>query len=112
MDGLAKLAADVKGVRMIAAFGDETQALLMYDLSTGPFGVLTCAKHLIVKDGKITRDQITFDSFQIRLKVTRPIDGSARPRPAAFQHQHRFVRPCSHSLERSIRRWRREDVVE
>ena len=38
----------------------------MYDLQTGPWGPLTCAKHLRVRDGKITRDQLTFDSFKIR----------------------------------------------
>ena len=66
VEGLTKLAAGVKGVKIIAAFGDETQALLMYDLSTGPYGILTCAKHLTIKDGKITRDQLAFDSFPIR----------------------------------------------
>jgi len=66
LDGLAKLARDVTGVRMIADFGDESEALLMYDLITGPYGKLTCAKHLTVRGGKITRDQLTFDSFKIR----------------------------------------------
>jgi hypothetical protein len=66
LDGLTKLAHDVTGVRMIAEFGNDSEALVMYDLLTGPYGKLTCAKHLTVRDGKITRDQLTFDSFKIR----------------------------------------------
>jgi len=66
LDGLTKLARDVTGVSMIAEFGNDSEALLMYDLQTGPWGRLTCAKHLRVRDGKITRDQLTFDSFKIR----------------------------------------------
>lgn len=66
LKGLTGLARDVVGFRMIAAFGDKDQALLMYDLITRPYGTLTCAKHLTVSDGKIQRDKLTFDSYQIR----------------------------------------------
>lgn len=63
---LTDLGRNVAGFRMIAAFGDEEQALIMYDLLTGPYGVLMCAKHLIVRGGKIERDKLTFDSYLIR----------------------------------------------
>ena len=63
IDGLTKLACEVTGVRMIAEFGNDAEALLMYDLHTGPWGTLTCAKHLRVRNGKIIGDQLTFDSF-------------------------------------------------
>jgi hypothetical protein len=66
LKGLLGLSRDVTGFRMIAAFGDNDQALLMYDLQTGPYGTLTCAKHLTVLNGKIVRDQLTFDSHLIR----------------------------------------------
>lgn len=66
IDGLRRLSRDVTGFRMIAAFGDADQALLMYDLLTDKFGVLTCAKHLTISGGKIVRDQLTFDSYRIR----------------------------------------------
>jgi len=66
LEGLTRLARDVQGLRMIATFGDEDQALLMYDLMTRPYSTLTCAKHLTIRDGKIVRDKLTFDSHQIR----------------------------------------------
>ncbi|TGQ71010.1 nuclear transport factor 2 family protein [Mesorhizobium sp. M00.F.Ca.ET.186.01.1.1] len=62
LKGLTKLSQDVTGIRMIAAFGDERQALLMYDLMTKSSGALSCAKHLTVSGGKIHSDKLTFDS--------------------------------------------------
>jgi hypothetical protein len=64
--GLAGLSQEVKDFRLIAAFGDDEQAVLMYDLITRSYGTLTCAKHLLVRDGKIRRDLLTFDSDKIR----------------------------------------------
>ncbi|MER8828814.1 nuclear transport factor 2 family protein [Mesorhizobium sp. M0938] len=72
LKGLTKLSQDVSGVRLIAAFGDDSQALLMYDLLTDSSGALSCAKHLSTSDGKIRRDKLTFDTKQL---------GSAKPRP-------------------------------
>ncbi|ESY70563.1 MULTISPECIES: nuclear transport factor 2 family protein [Mesorhizobium] len=71
LKGLTKLSQDVTGVRMIAAFGDDRQALLMYDLMTKSSGALSCAKHLTVSDGKIHSDKLTFDSKKL---------GSAKPK--------------------------------
>ena len=56
----------VTGARVVAAFGDATQALIMYELLTDRFGVLTCAKLLTVRDGKILSDRLTFDSYPVR----------------------------------------------
>jgi len=64
--GLTGLSKSVKELRMIAAFGDDDTALLMYDLVTDPYGVLTCAKLISVRNGKIVEDRLTFDSFIIR----------------------------------------------
>jgi hypothetical protein len=68
LEGLSGLirALGVTGVRILAAFGDETQALLMYDLVTDKFGPLTCAKLLTIRDGKIQTDRLTFDSYAVR----------------------------------------------
>ena len=66
VEGLTGLSKEVKDFRMIAVFGDEEQALLMYDLITKSYGTLTCAKHLVVRDGKIRHDLLTFDSNKIR----------------------------------------------
>lgn len=56
----------VNGVRIVAAFGDEAQVLIMYELLTEKVGPLTCAKLLSFRDGKIFSDRLTFDSYQVR----------------------------------------------
>jgi hypothetical protein len=56
----------ISGARVVAAFGDDTQALIWYELITGRFGTLTCAKLLTVRDGKILTDRLTFDSYEVR----------------------------------------------
>lgn len=54
------------GVSILAAFGDDTQALIMYELLTSNFGGLLCAKLLTVRAGGIVRDRLTFDSYTVR----------------------------------------------
>jgi ketosteroid isomerase-like protein len=66
LKALMGLARDVTGFKMLAAFGDGDQALLMYDLTTRSYGNLTCAKLITVRNGKIERDKLTFDSHLIR----------------------------------------------
>jgi hypothetical protein len=66
LKGLMSLARDVTGFKMLAAYGDGDQALLMYDLTTRSYGNLTCAKLLTIRNGKIERDKLTFDSHLIR----------------------------------------------
>jgi hypothetical protein len=51
----------LKGAKLIAAFGDETTALIMYDTETLPVKSAPAAEYLIVKDGKITACRIIFD---------------------------------------------------
>ncbi len=65
LTGLARFVA-LTGARIVAAFGDDTQALIMYELLTQNFGALTCAKHFTFQDGKIARDRLTFDSYKVR----------------------------------------------
>lgn len=65
LNGLVQALA-ITGARVVAAFGDATQALIMYELLTGRFGALTCAKLLTIRDGKIQADRLTFDSYEIR----------------------------------------------
>lgn len=66
MAGLAAFAPAATGMQVVAAFGDDDQALIMYELSTGPFGSLRCAERFTVRDGKIRTDELTFDSYPIR----------------------------------------------
>jgi len=66
MEGLIYFAQYVTGTRVVAAFGDSTQALIMHDVSTAPFGVLTFAELLSVQDGKIQTHKLTFDTYKVR----------------------------------------------
>jgi hypothetical protein len=58
----------VTGVRVVAAYGGDSQALIMYELDTHRFGVLLCAKLLTFREGKIASDRLTFDSYVLRLE--------------------------------------------
>ena len=51
----------LKGAKLIAAFGDETTALIMYDTETLPVKSAPAAEYLTVKHGKITACRIIFD---------------------------------------------------
>lgn len=48
---------------LVAAFGDETTAVLMYDTDTVPVKDAPGAECLTVEDGKITRMRIIFDAL-------------------------------------------------
>ena len=56
----------VTSARVLAAYGDATQALIMYELLTSRFGALTCAKLFTFHDGRIQTDRLTFDSYAVR----------------------------------------------
>lgn len=68
VEGLRGLSRFVglSGANVLAAFGDDTQALIMYELITSNFGNLLYAKLLNFRDGKIERDRLTFDSYEVR----------------------------------------------
>jgi hypothetical protein len=76
---LEKLQENVRGARIIAAFGDDDSALLMYDLITKTAGPITCAKLLTIKQGRIIADKLTFDPRKL-LDAPKPkADGKAKP---------------------------------
>jgi ketosteroid isomerase-like protein len=51
----------LKGARLIAAFGDERTALIMYDTETVPVTSAPAAECVTVADGKITYSRFIFD---------------------------------------------------
>jgi ketosteroid isomerase-like protein len=51
----------VTGSRMIAAFGDDRTALVMYDTETVPMKNAPGAECVTVENGKITRSRFLFD---------------------------------------------------
>lgn len=66
MRALERFALEVTGMELIAVLGDQLQALLMYRVTTGPFGELMCGERITVRAGKIQSDQVAFDTFAIR----------------------------------------------
>jgi hypothetical protein len=73
IDGLTRFAQAVTGMKMLAALGDDQRAMVMYDVTTRPFGTLRAAEELVIRDGKITRDTLVFDTYKMRAT------GQARP---------------------------------
>ncbi len=71
IDALERFASAVTGLEIIAVLGDEEQAMIMYEVSTGPFGTLTCGEHLTVQEGKIQTDRLAFDTYAIRTAQAR-----------------------------------------
>ena len=49
------------GAKMIAAFGDDETALVMYDTQTVPVNSAPGAEYVTVKDGKIIYSRFVFD---------------------------------------------------
>ncbi|HEY7974602.1 MAG TPA: nuclear transport factor 2 family protein [Ktedonobacterales bacterium] len=65
IEGLSAFAQRVSHLKIIAALGDDTQAMIVYELTTGPL-TATYAERLTFSDGKIQTDQLIFDSYPMR----------------------------------------------
>lgn len=66
LEGLTKLSQITTDCRWIDGFGDAEFAMIMYDLSTGPYGTFTCAKRIVVSEGKIVGDKLVFDTQRMK----------------------------------------------
>ena len=66
LQALDRFAQAVTGLDIVAAFGDDEQAVIMYQVSTGSFGTLACGERVTVREGKIETDLLAFDTFAIR----------------------------------------------
>ena len=64
LKGLQAFASTVSTMKLLAALGDVSQALIMYEVTT-PAGTLTCAEHLTFSGSKIQTDRLTFALKQI-----------------------------------------------
>jgi ketosteroid isomerase-like protein len=62
----------LKGAELIAAFGDQTKAMLMYDTETVPVASAPGAECVTVENGKITKSHFIFDRapFQAARETT------------------------------------------
>jgi limonene-1,2-epoxide hydrolase len=67
----------VTSSKLIAAFGDETTAVLMYDTDTVPVQDAPGAECLTVADGKITHMRIIFD--RLPFDAARSAAATAQP---------------------------------
>jgi hypothetical protein len=56
---LGRFASSVTSANIIAVFGDDTQAMIMYEV-TNQAGTWTCAELLTFSGGKIQKDLLTF----------------------------------------------------
>lgn len=63
---LGEFSQVVTGIDVLAVLGDDRQAMIMYDMATGPFGTLRVVDHLAVENGKIKADSIVFDTYELR----------------------------------------------
>jgi ketosteroid isomerase-like protein len=59
---VGEFAQAVLSVEIIAAFGDDERALVLYDMKTGPFGTIRAADYFQVRAGKITSEVLVFDT--------------------------------------------------
>lgn len=63
---MGEFAKAVQGVDIIAALGDQRQAVVVYDMKTAPFGTIRAVDYLVIRDGKIQSDTLVFDTYALR----------------------------------------------
>ena len=62
----------LKAAELLSSYGDDTNALLMYDTETIPVPSAPGAELLTVRDGKITEMRIVFDRLPFAEARSRP----------------------------------------
>lgn len=60
LDGLNAFARAVTRLRILAVQGNDEQAIIMYEVTMGPSGVVRGAELLTIRDGKIAEDKLVF----------------------------------------------------
>ena len=58
-EGFAKM---IKKVTVVAVFGDDEHAVIVYDADTHPVANAAVAEHLVVKNGKIASTRVIYDA--------------------------------------------------
>jgi hypothetical protein len=71
----------LKRAELIAAFGDDENAMLMYDTETVPVPMAPGAECVTVENGKITRSHFIFDRLPVGLLVQAAVEVRLRGRP-------------------------------
>ncbi len=65
LTGLSAFAQRASDLNILAALGDDEQAMIMYEMTTGPHRT-TYVERLTFRDGKIQTDRLIFDSYPMR----------------------------------------------
>ena len=63
---VGEFAGLVEAVTIAGAYGDGQGAVVVYEMVTGPFGTIRAVDHVIVVDGKITKDTLIFDTAALQ----------------------------------------------
>ena len=66
IEGLSQFAQAVTGLEILAVVGNDERAMIMYEVTTGPFGTLRAAEDFVISGDKITRDTLVFDTHAVR----------------------------------------------
>jgi limonene-1,2-epoxide hydrolase len=66
VEALGSWAELVTAVDVTAALGDDRQAMLLYEMTTAPFGTLRTAEHFEVRNGRIVTDTLVWDTYGVR----------------------------------------------
>ncbi|MGW3352148.1 nuclear transport factor 2 family protein [Nonomuraea rubra] len=66
VEAIGQFAEVVAAVKILSVLGNDEEAMIMYDMVTGPFGTLRAADHLAVRDGRIISDRLVFDTYELR----------------------------------------------
>jgi len=60
IEGLRGFAQSVTELNILAAHGDDAEAVIIYEVTTAQPATLTCAELLTFRDGKIQSDRLVF----------------------------------------------------
>jgi hypothetical protein len=63
---VTEFAQVVDSLTLIASFGDDGAAMIMYDMHTGPFGTIRGVDYLTIPDGLIEAHALVFDTYPVR----------------------------------------------
>lgn len=77
-DGFARM---IVKVTVLAAYGDDEQAVVVYNADTHPVANAVVAEFLKVKDGKIVSTEVIYDAapFAAFMATVQPHEGHGQP---------------------------------
>lgn len=89
---LAGFGATIDGVDLLAAMGDDNEAMLLYDMHNARLGTMRIAEHFTVHAGQITRLRQIHDTTLIRQAGLGPVTTN----PEGYAGNVAIAAPCNH----------------